>query len=191
MCGQRLPWTSKEAPGDLNHFHEETTRIPGSVLVMGRKTYDSLPSTKLPGRQKVVITRNPRVIKTTEQTKFMTHYDALKLYNHTVLSESTSSTPWFLIGGKSIYELFMPQVTQMIVTRVNTSHTFKADVFLGPVVSEKILGATTSLSCEGHFRLYDQKRLCSKLDETQHQKSATMVFCTVNYYILTSSSRTH
>ena len=48
-----LPWHNAE---DLAHFRKKTT---GNVVIMGRKTFDSLPNGPLPNRTNVVFTRNP------------------------------------------------------------------------------------------------------------------------------------
>jgi len=50
--GGKLPW---HLPADLKRFKALTM---GSVMVMGRKTFDSLPGL-LPGRRHVVLTRDP------------------------------------------------------------------------------------------------------------------------------------
>jgi dihydrofolate reductase len=48
----RLPW---HIPGDLKRFKQLTM---GSAMIMGRKTFDSLPGI-LPGRQHIVMTHDP------------------------------------------------------------------------------------------------------------------------------------
>ena len=48
----RLPW---HIPGDLKRFK---TLTMGSAMIMGRKTFDSLPGI-LPGRRHIVMTRDP------------------------------------------------------------------------------------------------------------------------------------
>ena len=48
-----LPWS---LPDDLAHFKRVTI---GSTIMMGRRTWDSLPRKPLPGRPNVVVTRNP------------------------------------------------------------------------------------------------------------------------------------
>ena len=50
----RLPW---HLPADLRHFKALTT---GHAVIMGRKTWESLPEKfrPLPGRQNIVVTRN-------------------------------------------------------------------------------------------------------------------------------------
>lgn len=51
----KIPWRLKS---DFKHFKETTM---GSTLIMGRKTFESLPNKKpLPGRNTIVLTRNSR-----------------------------------------------------------------------------------------------------------------------------------
>src|SRR4030095_12202275 len=49
----QLPW---HIPGDLKRFKRLTM---GSAMIMGRKTFDSLPGI-LPGRRHIVMTRDPK-----------------------------------------------------------------------------------------------------------------------------------
>ena len=46
----------EKIPEDLKHFKELTNN---NVVVMGRKTWNSLPTNPLPNRTNIVITRNP------------------------------------------------------------------------------------------------------------------------------------
>ena len=50
--GNALPW---HMPDDLKHFKALTA---GTPMVMGRRTFDSLPGL-LPGRRHIVLTRDP------------------------------------------------------------------------------------------------------------------------------------
>jgi len=49
----KLPW---RLPGDLAYFKEKTL---GQIVVMGRRTFESLPGGALSGRTNIVLTRNP------------------------------------------------------------------------------------------------------------------------------------
>ncbi|AKK05303.1 dihydrofolate reductase [Corynebacterium mustelae] len=51
--GTAMPW---HVPEDLKHFKEKTL---GSDVIMGRKTWESLPKTPLPGRKNIIISRRP------------------------------------------------------------------------------------------------------------------------------------
>jgi dihydrofolate reductase len=53
----KIPWF---VPEDLAYFKKVTFGMP---VIMGRKTYDSLPKKPLPGRKNIVITRNMELLK--------------------------------------------------------------------------------------------------------------------------------
>jgi dihydrofolate reductase len=54
-------------PEDLKRFKELTT---GNTVIMGRKTWDSLPKKPLPDRLNIIITSNPK--ENEENIKYMT-----------------------------------------------------------------------------------------------------------------------
>jgi dihydrofolate reductase len=99
--GGKLPW---HMPADLKRFKALTM---GSVMVMGRKTFESLPGL-LPGRRHVVVTRDrdwraegAEVAHDAEQ--------ALRLAG----SEAVS-----VIGGAEIFALFLPRANRIELTEV-------------------------------------------------------------------------
>jgi dihydrofolate reductase len=105
--------------GDLKRFKQITQ---GHQVIMGKKTYESLPFRPLKNRTNVVITDNP-------DEKFegcITVYSiqqALDLCN-----EHEES---FIIGGGSIYKQFLPYATKFYLTLVQKD--FEADTFFDPV----------------------------------------------------------
>jgi dihydrofolate reductase len=97
----KLPW---HLPADLKRFKALTM---GSVMVMGRKTFDSLPGL-LPGRRHVVLTRDPdwsapgaEVGHSVEQ--------ALAL---------ARGEPVSVIGGAELFQLFLPLADRIELTEV-------------------------------------------------------------------------
>ena len=101
-----LPW---HIPADFKHFKETTL---GHPIVMGRKTYGSLPKRPLPGRSNLVVSRQPSVdgVKT-----FLTIREALD----EGLSESSEV---FVIGGQSIYEQTINDADKLLITHVDGTH---------------------------------------------------------------------
>ena len=96
-----LPW---HIPGDLRRFKALTM---GSAMIMGRKTFDSLPGI-LPGRRHIVMTRDPDW--TVEGTEVAHDVDgAIKL---------AGTTPILVIGGAAIFELFEPIANKIELTEV-------------------------------------------------------------------------
>jgi len=82
-----LPWRQST---DLQHFKSITS---GGTIVMGRKTWESLPG-KLPNRKHVVLTRG---VRTDVETATFDE-----------IIEMAKSQDLFVIGGGEIYELFLP-----------------------------------------------------------------------------------
>src|SRR5574343_2066243 len=96
-----LPWRCK---ADLRHFKAITK---GGVLIMGRKTYDSLPGKKLPGRHKVVISRGhgPGFNKAVEDDQHATVFaDGLESALEYLSITLSTLDHVFLVGGAEIYK---------------------------------------------------------------------------------------
>lgn len=103
-------------PGDQKMFREETM---GKIIVMGRKTLESLPSGQpLMGRTNVVLTRNESfnkkgtvVFHTVEET-----LEYLKQFR---------SEDVYIIGGEEIYRQFLPYCDTAHVTWID--YAYEAD----------------------------------------------------------------
>ncbi len=115
-----LPW---HLPEDLAHFKRTTLGCP---VIMGRKTWDSLPPKfrPLPGRTNVVITRQP---KWNENGALPAQNlpDALQLCEH--------EDHLWVIGGAQIYAQALPLAHSVVVTEI--AKNFDGDAFapaLGP-----------------------------------------------------------
>lgn len=99
-----LPW---RIPADLRHFKQITK---GRPMIMGRKTFDSLPGL-LEGRRHIVLTRDP---DWEEEGAEVAHTveEALKLANGPHVC---------VIGGAEIYRLFLPYADRIEWTEVKAS----------------------------------------------------------------------
>ena len=93
-----LPWNFSK---DFNYF--KTTTM-GHPVVMGRKTADSLPQ-NLKGRRNIVLTRREGYDR--EGFEVMDIDDVLEL-------EMTEDI--FIIGGKEIYDTFLPYADYLFIT---------------------------------------------------------------------------
>ena len=109
-----LPW---HLPEDMAHFKRTTLGCP---VIMGRKTWDSLPPKfrPLPGRLNVVVTRQP-------------DWHAFGALTAHSLQEAcnlcpTESDAW-VIGGAEIYDQSLPLATTAIVTEIEAD--FEGDAF--------------------------------------------------------------
>nr|AIA19201.1 Dihydrofolate reductase [uncultured bacterium]AIA19214.1 Dihydrofolate reductase [uncultured bacterium] len=104
-----LPW---KLPEDLKFFKEKTD---GKILIMGRKTFESLPG-HLPNRFHIVISRSP-IESDEEDVRFVTSIDeALK-----VAEEMTEEWPEevFVVGGGEIYQQTLHLVDKIYLTIID------------------------------------------------------------------------
>ena len=99
-------------PEDLKHFKRLTTE---SMVVMGRKTWDSLPRKPLPNRLNMVITNQPRHYE--EMTVF-TNLDEIKIR----MKYADVNDKWFVIGGGIIYKELLPLCEKVYVTKIYKEH---------------------------------------------------------------------
>ena len=102
-------------PADLKRFKELTT---GHTILMGRKTFESLPRGPLPNRRNIIISRSlpaqpgAEVYPTIQQA----------------MEACTSDEEVFIIGGGEIYRQLLPDTERIYLTRVQASFP-DAEVF--------------------------------------------------------------
>lgn len=107
-----LIWRIKE---DLQFFKQTTM---GHPVVMGRKTYESLPKI-LPGRKNIVISTSEIINNEIEIYKSIKEF--LVKYQNT-------DDEIFIIGGASIYKSFIDLATKMYLTEIEKEE-INADVY--------------------------------------------------------------
>lgn len=106
-----MPWY---LPEDLKHFKRTTL---GKPVIMGRKTWESLPKA-LPGRTNIVITGRADYVA--EGASVVHSIDeALKLVENEPVA--------FIIGGAQLYRQTMPLVEVAYITHINAD--FDGDAF--------------------------------------------------------------
>jgi len=108
-------------PDDLIRFKALTTNHD---IIMGKKTFESLPIKPLPNRKNIVITDIPN-----EQISGCTMAYSIQ----DVLEKMNPEKENFIIGGGSIYSQFMPLANKLYITKVH--HTFEADTFFPEIDS--------------------------------------------------------
>jgi dihydrofolate reductase len=121
--GGDIPW---RVPEDLARFKRVTM---GHTVVMGRRTWDSLPATvrPLPGRRNVVLSR---------QTDFMADGAEVLDSLEQAFSNSKTEPETWVIGGAQIYLLALPHATRCEVTEVDIDLPRADDDALAPVLDE-------------------------------------------------------
>lgn len=94
-------------PSDMTRFRMLTTR---HVIIMGRKTFESLPNGALPNRHNIVISKTREQIAGCEV--FGSLEEALEARKEAAEDEC------FIIGGASIYEQALPFADKLYLTIV-------------------------------------------------------------------------
>lgn len=101
---------------DLKRFKALTMHYP---VIMGRKTWESLPKRPLPGRLNIVVTRNPDYVAE-GGIAVSSPAEALRIAEEYCKNDGRSNAA-FVMGGAAIYKEFMPAVTRMYLTSIHAS----------------------------------------------------------------------
>lgn len=147
-AGGTIPW---HIPEDLAHFKDITL---GHPVIMGRKTWDSLPEKYRPlvDRRNIVVTRNPDwSAEGAERAASLE--DALKM---------TDPDEVWVIGGAEIYRLAIPHATEIAVTLVESDvpgDTLAPEIDPDQFLLAYTTGPTRSANGDGSylFRGYARK----------------------------------
>ena len=141
--GNDLIWHFKD---DMKFFKETTT---GSTVIMGRKTFESLPKA-LPNRRNIVISRNKDFHP--ENTEVVSSVKKAL--------EITEGENVFIIGGGKIYSEFLPIADKLYLTEIDAECP-DAEVYF-PEFDKRLYKRKklTDFECDGiHFShiLYTKK----------------------------------
>ena len=116
-----LPWHFSE---DLKNFKKLTS---GHTVIMGRKTWDSLPIKPLPGRRNIVIS-------STNQEKVECYTSIQNCLDS--LSADGQISDIYIIGGMSVYKFFYEHANMLHITFINRSYP-ETDTFF-PISLDQI-----------------------------------------------------
>jgi dihydrofolate reductase len=139
-----IPW---RVPEDLARFKRLTM---GHTVVMGRRTWESLPRAvrPLPGRRNVVLSRRA-------------DYPADGAVVLGSLEDALTDAVTWIIGGEQIYALGLPHATRCEVTEVEVDLPRDDDDALAPVLDDSWIGETGDwqVSSSGlRYRLHSYRR---------------------------------
>lgn len=107
-----LPW---HLPEDLARFKQITL---GHTIIMGRRTFESLPNGALPGRRNIVLSQK---VHTFENCEIFPSLEK-------ALRNCKGESDVFIIGGESIYRQALPLAKRLYITLVDENPKF-ADTF--------------------------------------------------------------
>ena len=110
-------------PDDLKRFKALTT---GHTVVMGRKTFDSLPKGALPNRRNIVLSRSSKLVLPGAEV-YASLEEALK---HCADDEQV-----FIMGGASVYKQAMPLADKLYLTEIDAKAA-EADVYFPTIDRE-------------------------------------------------------
>lgn len=132
-----MPW---RLPSEMKYFKDVTTGNGKNMVVMGRKTWDSIPKKfrPLPDRHNVVLTRSSLESSnindkdtddSTSGCKTVKSFDELVDYVDKLGSDVEEV---FIIGGKQVYQQALEYrlVNKIYLTRIN--HSFNVDTYFDP-----------------------------------------------------------
>lgn len=117
-----IPW---HIPEDLQHFKEKTT---GNTVVMGRKTFESLPDSfkPLPDRQNIVLTRSD----------FDPENESVVIANSLDEAwEKSENEKVFIMGGAGVYEQTLGEADKISLTEIDEE--YEGDTFFPEFDEEK------------------------------------------------------
>ena len=118
-CEGKIPW---RLPEDFQWFKQKTI---GHVLVMGRKTFDSI-GRPLPGRQTIVLSRTATTIPGVRIIRDLSEIEL-----------ESDPRVHFICGGAQIYAQALPFCSDLFLTRVK--RTVPGDTYFPPFEDRFIL----------------------------------------------------
>jgi dihydrofolate reductase len=150
--GNALPW---KLSGDMQHFKEITIAregAPQNVVIMGRKTWESLPPKfrPLPERVNAVVTSQDKYEVPAGVEKFSSFHNAVRSYCE--LQKSAGEV--FVIGGAKVYAeaIDHPLCRKLYITHVQSS--FSCDAFFPGYQSKYKLFNKSSVYSEQGLSYY-------------------------------------
>lgn len=123
-------------PNDLKRFKALTT---GHTIIMGRRTFESLPKGALPNRRNIVLTRSQHTFPNCEV--YASLQEALK---HCQEDEEV-----FIIGGASVYQQAMAVADRLCLTEINDTPK-DADTFFPSYDDWKVIQKETHSKDDKH-----------------------------------------
>ena len=135
----QLPW---RLPADLKRFKALTMNKP---MIMGRKTFESLPGL-LPGRRHIVLTRRDdwkpdgaEVVGSVEEAL-------------ATARDGNEAGEIAVVGGAAIYDVFRPLASRIEVTEIHAE--YQGDTFMKPLGDEWAETSREDHTSEGDYPAY-------------------------------------
>lgn len=104
-CNNKLPWN---IPEEMKIFIEHTRE---KIVIMGRKTFDSLGRKPLPNRSNVVLTKDESLFTSAVNSSLA--FSSINTVD-TLIAMAENDVEYMVIGGSEIYSMFMPYASRII-----------------------------------------------------------------------------
>ena len=111
----KIPWY---IPEDLKLFQKTTKN---HIIVMGRKTFESLPNGPLKNRINVVITNQTELYERSNETIIYTNFENSFALLETLQKETQKEV--FIIGGNTIYNQYFEYCTKFYISLINNTQS--------------------------------------------------------------------
>ena len=111
-------------PSDLKHFKDITTSGKINMVIMGRKTYESLPTypNSLSNRISSVLTSNADLLEKNEYCEDVIFFENIEEILKAIEDcekDFGLDNEYFIIGGGTIYKQFLPLCNKIYLTEVD------------------------------------------------------------------------
>ncbi len=144
---------------DMKRFRETTM---GKPIIMGRRTFESLPNGALPGRRNIVVTRDAGYEATGAET-------ASSLEEALAMAARTQPDEIMVIGGGEIYTQALPSTSRIYLTEVDADYpeadTFFPEIRMTDWVVEEASEPLTDPASGLGYRFITLRRRSSAPDE--------------------------
>ncbi len=171
-CKNALPWRLKT---DMAFFKEQTF---GNVVIMGRKTFDSLGRRPLPGRYNVVVSHDFGLMPTSETFAAATGIaEALRAAENAPRKYKEI----YIVGGQTMYHQFSEIVDRYLLTVVDKvvsdGDTYFDEKLVSGIewASKPLQAVVASMSDEAAFTITELSRARTEARRQQRTEMTTNI----------------
>ena len=155
----KIPWYHKE---DLKLFKQLTTNNGNNAILMGRKTFESIPNSPLPNRQNIVISKTLE-----DSNKDISIFSTIQ--NGINYARVKKYEELWIIGGSSIYEYCMQEsiADALYITEINKEYT--CDTFFPKINEIYKLNSELSIDPETSIAIYKKNIVNIVVNLNEHK----------------------
>ena len=136
---------------DMKHFKQLTT---GHTIVMGRRTFESLPNGALPHRRNIVVSTTMKQRELAEGYSYHKQH-GIEVYSSLTeaLAACANEDDIYIIGGASVYEQALPIADRLCLTEIHDTPA-DADAFFPEYDGWKETAREEHTTDEKHHQAY-------------------------------------